>query len=42
MNPLKPATVGWQRDLAEHNKNVLEKLLELKTTIEKGENIQKP
>lgn len=41
-NPLRPATSGWQRELGEHNKNVLEALIHLKEVIETGANIQKP
>ncbi|MCM1222433.1 MAG: hypothetical protein NC548_48990 [Lachnospiraceae bacterium] len=41
-SPLKPATTGWQHDLGEHNKNVLEALLHLKAVIEAGADIQKP
>lgn len=36
INPLKMATTGKQRELGEHNKQVLEKLLELKAVLESG------
>lgn len=39
---LKNGTVIWQRELAEHNTKVLEKLRELKDTIKQGETIKKP
>lgn len=37
-SPLKFATARKQHELGEHNKNVLEKLLELKAIIENGGN----
>lgn len=36
INPLKMATTGKQHELGEHNKQVLEKLLELKAVLESG------
>ncbi|OYP41516.1 hypothetical protein C8E03_108164 [Lachnotalea glycerini] len=36
ISPLKMATTGKQRELGEHNKQVLEKLLELKVILENG------
>lgn len=41
-HPLKPATSGWQHELGQHNKNVLEALLHLKEVIEAGADIHKP
>lgn len=41
-NPLKNATAHWQRQLGDHNMNVVNALRYLRDTIRDGENIGKP
>lgn len=41
-NPLKMATMGWQKELGEHNEKVLEALINLKNAVAECTDIKKP
>ena len=41
-HPLKMGTVGWQRDLGNHNQRVLDALITLRSVILEGKDITKP